>query len=105
MSNFFFSPPAYLCAVTYITAISLHRTLSNISHSHSLSYLVLSSDTNNLLLEFYFNETDVYVHINLDYILFAHRTVGGLTPDESPISGALKVLFLPYKTSMPGTYM
>ena len=35
-SNFFFSPPAHLCAVTYITEISLHVALSNQSHSHSL---------------------------------------------------------------------
>ena len=27
--NFFFSPPGHLCAVTYITEISLHATLSN----------------------------------------------------------------------------
>ena len=29
----FFSPPAHLCAVTYITEILLHVTLSNQSHS------------------------------------------------------------------------
>ena len=28
-SNFFFSPPAHLCAVTYMTEISLIVTLSN----------------------------------------------------------------------------
>ena len=32
----FFSPPAHLCAVTYITEISLHVTLSNQSHSLTL---------------------------------------------------------------------
>ena len=32
MSNFF-SPPAHLCVVTYMTEISLHLTLSNQSHS------------------------------------------------------------------------
>ena len=35
-SNFFFSPPAHLFAVTYITEISLHVTLSNQSHSLTL---------------------------------------------------------------------
>ena len=35
-SNFFFSPPAHLLAVTYITEISLHVTLSNQSHSLTL---------------------------------------------------------------------
>ena len=35
-SNFFFSPPAHLCAVTYITEILLHVTLSNQSHSLAL---------------------------------------------------------------------
>ena len=34
--NFFFSPRTHLCAVTYITEISLHVTLSNQSHSHLL---------------------------------------------------------------------
>ena len=29
----FFSPPVHLCAVTFITEISLHLTLSNQSHS------------------------------------------------------------------------
>ena len=33
MFNFFFSPPAHLCAITYITEISLHVTLSYQSHS------------------------------------------------------------------------
>ena len=33
--NFFFNPHAHLCAVTYITEISLYVTLSNRSHSHS----------------------------------------------------------------------
>ena len=28
-SNFFFSPPAHLCAVTYVTEISLIVTLNN----------------------------------------------------------------------------
>ena len=32
----FFNPPARLCAVTYITEISLRVTLSNQSHSHAL---------------------------------------------------------------------
>ena len=31
-SDFFFSPPAHLCAVTYITEISLHVTLNNKSY-------------------------------------------------------------------------
>ena len=38
-SNFFI-PPAHLCAVTYITEISLHVTLSNRSNSNSISNLV-----------------------------------------------------------------
>ena len=37
-SNFFFNPPAHLCAVTYITEISFHVTLIN--QSHSLTHLV-----------------------------------------------------------------
>ena len=36
-SNVFFSPPAHLCAVTYITEISLPLTLSNQPYSHSLT--------------------------------------------------------------------
>ena len=32
--NFFFNPPAHLCAVTYMTEISLNVTLNN--HIHSL---------------------------------------------------------------------
>ena len=32
--NFFFSPPAHLCAVTYITEKALHVMLSNYSLSH-----------------------------------------------------------------------
>ena len=32
-SNFFSSPPAHLCAVTCLTEISLHVTLSNQSYS------------------------------------------------------------------------
>ena len=32
----FFNPPAHLCAVTYVTEISMHVTLSSQSHSHSL---------------------------------------------------------------------
>ena len=39
-SNFFI-PPAHLCAVTYITEISLHVTLRNKSNSNSKSYDVL----------------------------------------------------------------
>ena len=35
-SNFFFSPPAHLCAVTYMTEISLIVTL-NIQFTHSLT--------------------------------------------------------------------
>ena len=35
--NFFFSPPEHLCAVTYITGISLHVTLNTntLTHSHA----------------------------------------------------------------------
>ena len=33
-SNFFFSPPAHLCAVTYMTEISLIVTLNNQFTSH-----------------------------------------------------------------------
>ena len=36
-SSFFFSPPAHLCAVTYINEISLHVTFSNQSNSNSNS--------------------------------------------------------------------
>ena len=36
-SNFFFNPPAHLCAVTYITEISFHVTLNNQSHSLTLT--------------------------------------------------------------------
>ena len=32
-SNFFVSPPSHLCAVKYMTEISLHVMLSNQSHS------------------------------------------------------------------------
>ena len=35
--NFFFSPPAHLCAVTYMTEISLNVTLNY--HIHSLTQL------------------------------------------------------------------
>ena len=35
-SNFFFSPPAHLCAVTYMTEISLIVTLNN-KFTHSLT--------------------------------------------------------------------
>ena len=35
-SNFFFSPPAHLCAVTYMTEISLIVTLNN-QFTHSLT--------------------------------------------------------------------
>ena len=31
--NFFFNPPAHLCAVTYMTEISLNVTLNNNIHS------------------------------------------------------------------------
>ena len=41
--NFFFSPPVNLCAVTYITEISLHVTLSNKSHFCSLIGLKVAS--------------------------------------------------------------
>ena len=41
-SNFLFSPPAHLCAVTYITEISLHVTLSNQSHSLSQTFFFLT---------------------------------------------------------------
>ena len=33
----FFSPPAHLCTVTYVTEISLHVTLGNQSHSLTLN--------------------------------------------------------------------
>ena len=33
-SNFFFNPPAHLCAVTYMTEISLIVTLNNQFHLH-----------------------------------------------------------------------
>ena len=36
-SNFFFSPPAHLCAVTYMTEISLIVTLNN-QFTHSLTH-------------------------------------------------------------------
>ena len=36
-SNFCFTPPAHLCAVTYITEISLHVTLSKQSNSKSFN--------------------------------------------------------------------
>ena len=36
-SNFFFSPPAHLCAITYMTEITLHVTLDNQSHSLNLT--------------------------------------------------------------------
>ena len=35
-NNFFFSPPAHLCAVTYMTEISLIVTLNNQSNSNSI---------------------------------------------------------------------
>ena len=38
MSNSFFSPPAHLCAVTYMTEISLIVTLNNHSLTHSLTH-------------------------------------------------------------------
>ena len=38
-SNFFFSPPAHLCAVTYMTAISLIVTLNNQFNSTQLNVL------------------------------------------------------------------
>ena len=41
-SNFFFSPPVHLCAVTYVTEISLHVTLSNLSHSLTHIYSQVS---------------------------------------------------------------
>ena len=34
---FFFNQPVHLCAVTYLTEISLHVTLSNQSHSLTLN--------------------------------------------------------------------
>ena len=37
--NFFFSPPAHICAVTYMTEISLIVTLNN--HIHSLTHLIV----------------------------------------------------------------
>ena len=37
--NFFFGPPAHLCAVTYLTEISLNVTLNNHIHSHSLFFV------------------------------------------------------------------
>ena len=36
-SNFFFSPPAHLCAVTYMTEISLIVTLNNQFNSTQLN--------------------------------------------------------------------
>ena len=40
-SNFFFSPPAHLCAVTYMTEISLIVTLKTNSLTHSLFVVIL----------------------------------------------------------------
>ena len=41
ISNFFFSPPAHLCAVTYMTEISLIVTLNNQFNSTQLWYITL----------------------------------------------------------------
>ena len=41
MSNFFFSPPAHLCAVTYMTEISLIVTLNK--PIHSLTHFFLTN--------------------------------------------------------------
>ena len=39
MFNFFFGPPAHLCAITYVTEISLNVMLNN--HIHSLRKIPL----------------------------------------------------------------
>ena len=51
-SNSFFSPPAHLCAVTYMTEISLIVTLNN-QFTHSLTYIaniiqLLTGDEGNI---------------------------------------------------------
>ena len=40
-SNFFFSPPAHLCAVTYMTEISLIVTLNNQSNPIQICYKII----------------------------------------------------------------
>ena len=47
-SNSFFSPPAHLCAVTYMTEISLIVTLNNHSLTHSLTIYTLNHITKNV---------------------------------------------------------
>ena len=47
--NFLFSPHTDLCAVTYITDISLHMTLNNQSHSYSLAFIEAMLDSSDLV--------------------------------------------------------
>ena len=55
-SNFFFNPPAHLCAVTYMTEISLIVTLNKQSHLNSRRpILVAFYDTHG-------NTEDTYTH-------------------------------------------
>ena len=56
MSNFFFSPPAHLCAVTYMTEISLIVTLNNQFNNNNNDTAVIRKQ--------YFNCTDLKTLFN-----------------------------------------
>ena len=76
-SNFFFSPPAHLCAVTYMTEISLIMTLNN---QFTLPYLTLPKTINNRKLLPCISESPLY--FCYDYFLCLH----GLTDKFENIS-------------------
>ena len=80
-SNFFFSPPAHLCAVTYMTEISLIVTLNNLFNSTQrinewefselffldlFGYLILYI----VLCKFYYNINSIYLYIIFEIPLF-----------------------------------
>ena len=58
-SNSFFSPPAHLCAVTYMTEIPLIVTLNNHSLTHSLKVEMVWSHAKVLTLHLF---CEIYMH-------------------------------------------
>ena len=66
-SNFFFSPPAHLCAVTYMTEISLIVTLNSQFNSTQLNDLVRFRCKSDLF--------QLLVHIQVKYFEEAKQSV------------------------------
>ena len=71
-SNFFFSPPAHLCAVTYMTEISLIVTLNNqftspliCTENRPSRYNILVAAAGYILMDCFYSILDIYYNVDL----------------------------------------